>query len=603
MSIHRIDDRYRILYKIGQGGMGQVFRAEHTFTRRPVALKVIHPQFQHNRAFRERFLREIELACRVQHPHAVQILDAGELDSGTLYMAMEYLNGQTLSRVLKTFPEGFDVDAALHITRQIGRALDAIHTVGLVHRDLKPDNIMIMRRPGEPLSRCIAKILDFGIARDVDTLYSITGNILLGTPAFMSPEQTRGERLSQTSDIYNLGLLLYTMLTGRGPFSSDTPIGYVFHHNTTPPPPVSSMRAGITPNIERAIQKALSKDPGLRFATASAFIASLEPAGAGACPLSEPAEDREPVPAAGQPTESKRPARLWKNTLAFTLGGAICLVLMAFFGHGPVDLRRAIPAIEPVMDQPVLAADLALEERLSAPHLPRLSTGAIHAAQLGIGPDSQAVETSREMRQPPVPKQSARKPLRNTNTVQRRTVDRSRSTGASSRSGRPTWGAQPSAGRPRAAQQPVSEFRRPAPEKESGVDPAPTVETRHSVSDTAPKIAEPDPPAPAGRQDERGIYLVPDEMPDVAGGFNALHARIRYPAKAIDANVSGTVSVRLLIDRTGRVRESAVVKSVGFGCDEEVLRVVRGARFVPARVDGRAVDAWLTLSFRFQMDA
>ncbi|CAN0519411.1 unnamed protein product, partial [Laminaria digitata] len=270
-----VDNRYRVIARIGQGAMGKVFQAEHVYTKQPVALKIIHPQYQQDEQYRVRFLREIELACRVRHPHAVQILDAGEAESNMLYMAMEYLDGQTLSNLLKQSPQGLELDVALNIAHQIGLALGAIHGAGLVHRDLKPDNIMILS-DDDPFSKeCMVKILDFGIARDLDALNSLTGKMMIGTPKFMSPEQTRGEKLTQQSDIYNLGLILYAMLTGKEPFSSDSPVGYVFHHNMTQPAPVSSLRSDVPPHIEWAIQKALSKDPELRFETAAAFIATL----------------------------------------------------------------------------------------------------------------------------------------------------------------------------------------------------------------------------------------------------------------------------------------------------------------------------------------
>ncbi len=309
-----VDNRYRVIARIGQGAMGKVYKAEHVYTKRPIALKIIHPQFQEDEQYRVRFLREIELACRIQHPHAVQILDAGEAESRMLYMAMEYLEGQTLSNLLKQYPKGLNIEVAIRIAYQIGKALDTIHNAGLVHRDLKPDNIMVLAEPGAPLFMCNVKILDFGIARDVDGLNSITGEMMIGTPKFMSPEQTRGEKLTQQSDIYNLGLILYAMLTGKEPFKSDSPVGYVFHHNMTQPKPVSSLRADVPAHIAWAIQKALSKDPQERFESAEKFIATLTVGRT----LFGKGNDRPALPPAHDPVHHVE-GGTWKKVMGATL--------------------------------------------------------------------------------------------------------------------------------------------------------------------------------------------------------------------------------------------------------------------------------------------
>ena len=264
---------YRIVKKLGAGGMGAVFLAEQIgLGNRPVALKVLSRRLLDDPEFLLRFHDEATSTARIRHANVVTIYESGQSDDGTPYLAMEYLEGETLRQALRT-RGALPVAECAEILSQVARGLNAAHKLGIIHRDLKPDNIFLTRGDeGEP----IVKVVDFGIAKLRESATRTLTGTVLGTPAYMSCEQASGMRSDQLdgrSDIYSLGVVTYEMLTGRVPFHSDTPLGYVRKHMLEEPPPFRAVAPGLpaSPQVEATVMKALAKDREQRYPSAPDF--------------------------------------------------------------------------------------------------------------------------------------------------------------------------------------------------------------------------------------------------------------------------------------------------------------------------------------------
>jgi len=260
-------DRYTIEREIGRGGMATVFLAREVKHERPLAIKVLHPELASAIGV-ERFVREIRLAARLQHPHILPLHDSGEAD-GLLFYTMPYVDGESLRNRLAREKQ-LSLDATLRIAREVAEALSYAHSQDVVHRDIKPENIL--------LSGGVAVVSDFGIARAITAAagdkLTETG-IAVGTPAYMSPEQAAGEQVDGRSDIYSLGCVVYEMLAGHPPFLGATPQEVLARHTLDPVPPLRTARATVPKPVEQAIETALAKAPADRFATAAEFVAAL----------------------------------------------------------------------------------------------------------------------------------------------------------------------------------------------------------------------------------------------------------------------------------------------------------------------------------------
>ncbi len=261
-------DRYAIEGALGEGGMATVYRARDLKHRRPVAIKVLRPELA-AAIGPERFLREIEIAAGLQHPRILPLYDSGEAD-GLLYYVMPLVEGESLRDRLDRERQ-LPLEDALRITREVASALSYAHARGVVHRDIKPDNILLTA--GE------AVVADFGIARALDAAggarLTATG-VALGTPVYMSPEQAAGEReVDGRSDLYSLGCVLYEMVAGQPPFVGPTAESVLHQHVAAPAPRVTTIRPTATATLERVIERALAKAPADRFATASQFAEAL----------------------------------------------------------------------------------------------------------------------------------------------------------------------------------------------------------------------------------------------------------------------------------------------------------------------------------------
>lgn len=259
--------RYRILEEIGRGGMGVVYKAEDPRLERLVAVKTLPPKLLRNKEALRRFLREAKVAAKLDHPHIIPIYDVGE-DNGIYYMVMEYLEGTTLRDWMEVRPE-IDVKKSLAMFTQIAKALDYAHQRKVVHRDIKPDNIMVV-------SNEMIKVMDFGIAV-MDDRHSVTQpGAVVGTIAYISPEQAKGKQADIRSDIYSLGIVLFEFLTGQLPFHAETPSQMLAHHLSTPPPLPSSLNANVSKALDQVVLKSLEKDPDTRYQSVASLLEDLE---------------------------------------------------------------------------------------------------------------------------------------------------------------------------------------------------------------------------------------------------------------------------------------------------------------------------------------
>src|SRR5215203_708929 len=273
-----IADRYLVLEKLGEGGMGRVYLAEHVKMGRKSAVKVMNPGAVTDADAISRFNREAANASRISHQHVAQVYDFGETADGLIYLAMEYVEGEPLTDILKR-DGALPPERAGEIARQTAEGLAVAHDMGIVHRDLKPDNIMLARfRDG---SDCV-KIVDFGIAKaaNIEAQKVTRTGLVIGTPEYMSPEQIAGDPLDGRSDIYSLGLVAFNMLTGRLPFPSKTAQESVIMRLTEPPMRLGQMRPQIawTPKVQEVMDKALQRDAALRYASANEFGRALSAA-------------------------------------------------------------------------------------------------------------------------------------------------------------------------------------------------------------------------------------------------------------------------------------------------------------------------------------
>jgi eukaryotic-like serine/threonine-protein kinase len=348
-----VDGRYRILRRIGSGGMADVYCAEDTHLGRQVALKVLHRRFAQDQEFVERFRREAKAAAGLSHPNVVGVFDRGEHE-GTYYIAMEYLTGRTLKDIAAAeapLPQGQVIDFGVQILQAAGFA----HRHGVIHRDFKPHNV-IVDEVGH------AKVTDFGIARAGASEMTETGSIM-GTAHYLSPEQAQGHAVTAASDLYSIGVMLYEMLAGRLPFEGDSAVAIALKHLSEHPAPISHLRPEVHPALEAVVMAALAKDPAHRWQSAEDFAEGLEAArgqieagvnGAPGdttafAPLAVPAaaDDGAPPPLATavEPVEERR-RRRWPWFTIGLLALALLGVLIWVFASDALQTeKRDVPRV------------------------------------------------------------------------------------------------------------------------------------------------------------------------------------------------------------------------------------------------------------------
>lgn len=330
---------FRLLRRLGRGGMSEVYLAEQTLLKRHVAIKVLRPELTLDESLRQRFQKEALAVAGLNHPNIVQVYTVGEAD-GRFYIAQEYVNGQNLREYL-TRKGPPDLPVALHIMKQVAAALQAAAQAGIVHRDIKPENIMLARK-GE------VKVADFGLAKrsqQADSQQLTQLGTTMGTPLYMSPEQVSGKSVDQRSDLYSFGVTCYHMLSGQPPFRGENAISIALQHLRESAKPLEKIRPDLPPLLCRIIHKLMEKDPDRRYQSAGAVIKELKRLAQDKSHSTDqkPVEDQHPV---SEPTESQvvrltqavrnpgqfvlqlvdRPARqqIWRM-------GVTCLLIVALF--------------------------------------------------------------------------------------------------------------------------------------------------------------------------------------------------------------------------------------------------------------------------------
>jgi serine/threonine-protein kinase len=261
-----IDERYRVISRVGSGGMAEVYCAEDTQLGRRVAVKLLHERFAQDEEFVERFRREASSAASLSHANIVNVYDRGQW-GGTYYIAMEYLDGRSLDSIVRE-EAPLAPQRAIELTEQVLRAARFAHRHGVVHRDLKPHNVIIDEEGR-------VKVTDFGIARAGASEITQTGSIM-GTARYLSPEQAQGHTVSPRSDLYAIGIMLYELLTGTVPFEGDSVVAIALRHLSEPPRPPSVLVPTLSANLDAIVMRALAKRPEARFADADEFLAALE---------------------------------------------------------------------------------------------------------------------------------------------------------------------------------------------------------------------------------------------------------------------------------------------------------------------------------------
>ena len=368
-----LSDRYEIDSVLGQGGMAEVYLGRDKVLGRPVAVKVLGSQFARDRPFVVRFRREAQAAAALNHPNVVSVFDTGS-DDGTHFIVMEYVQGKTLAQVLR---EGGRIlpERAAEIAQAVAEALAFAHAAGIIHRDVKPGNIMLT--PSGDV-----KVMDFGIARATTSETLTATATVLGTATYFSPEQAQGEPVDARSDIYSLGCVLYEMLTGHPPFAGETPVSVAYKHVKEEPVPPSSLNADIPADVDAIVMKCLAKNPANRYQTARELAQDL-----GRFVNGEPVVATPVLPFEATTQAMERPTRstmvLPATTAADTsrrrrwVAVAVLLLLLAMLAVGLFFLAKALTSsgalidVKDVRGKPLNVAEAILQQQGFSPRVGR----------------------------------------------------------------------------------------------------------------------------------------------------------------------------------------------------------------------------------------
>ena len=346
----RVVAGYQIQERIGRGGMGLVYRAEHINLRRRAAIKIIAPELAESSGFRERFNREARIAAALQHPNIVTVYDAGEED-GLLYLAMQYIEGSDLASVLRTQGR-LRPYRAIDVCRQVASALDAAHAMGLIHRDVKPANVLIEGRT--------AFLTDFGLTKRLDGTHAQITRVgdVVGTIHYVAPEQIEGRTVSARSDVYSLGCLLYHCLSGQVPFARETDVAVIYAHLSEEPAKLADVRPDLPEGLDAVVAKAMDKSPDRRFPSCGDMISAARAVLDAAGPLGDTTPPRHStgLGAIAAPTPEVRDAAAAARRPRVLLGG--------LDDHTSAVARVALGGHVDVLEAPADATvDRAREER------------------------------------------------------------------------------------------------------------------------------------------------------------------------------------------------------------------------------------------------
>lgn len=379
---------YRVVAQLGQGGMATVFKAYHPGLDRYVALKVMHAAFKQDETFIQRFNREARIVARLEHPNIVPVFDYSE-HRGHTYLVMRFVEGETLKARLKRGP--LQTDQIIQVASQVGAALGYAHKEGILHRDIKPSNVLVTGDPADPDALGDIYLTDFGLARIAEAGEStLSRDMMMGTPQYISPEQAKGTRdLDAGTDIYSMGVLLFEMVTGRVPFSADTPYSIIHDHIFTPLPLPTTINPDISKEVERVLLKALAKERADRYSDVDSFVTAFSEAHqldeivpadhVAAVPVQAPSAiaaakpTPDPAPPTGDTPHAKaKPTKKRKRVWLFAAAGALALLcLCSLVLLGPVrenaqknataTAQAAVP-LPPPVKEPALAQEIAVAE-------------------------------------------------------------------------------------------------------------------------------------------------------------------------------------------------------------------------------------------------
>ncbi|MGA9119412.1 MAG: serine/threonine-protein kinase, partial [Bacteroidota bacterium] len=300
---------YRVLKKLGEGGMGVVYKAQDTKLDRLVALKFLLPSVTSDHAAKQRFVQEAKAASTLQHPNVCVVYDIDETPDAQTFISMEYLESETLEEIIRR--GALKIELALDLSIQIAQGLAEAHHHGIVHRDIKPANVLLTKRG-------VAKIVDFGLAKLATQTALTRPGSAMGTVAYMSPEQATGSPVDERTDIWSLGVVLYEMITGRRPFAGEYDNAVLYSVLNVQPEPISALRTGVPTDLDRIVRRCLAKDPRERYQHVDELLADLHACSKGTTPL--PAKTSPP----GTPGRG-RIARF-----ALVGAGAIVLGILAY---------------------------------------------------------------------------------------------------------------------------------------------------------------------------------------------------------------------------------------------------------------------------------
>lgn len=368
MTNKLIGERYELLEVLGEGGFATTYRAWDSRLERAVAIKILRHHYATDKQFVDRFVREARAAASVSHPNVVRLYDFGQ-DSETVFIAMQYVQGETLRELLRRHPAGLNESEAIRLAAPVVRGLAAIHAVGIVHRDIKPDNVLLAH-DGEVL------ITDFGIALIADSGRMTRTDTTYGTAAYMAPEQARGDVPGPATDVYSAGVMLFELLTGRLPFDAVNPVAMMMAHQEQTPPPVSQFAPGgrVSPPVQAAVHRALAKQPHARFQSGADFLAALT----SPLPTTRPTERLDaatlPLPALPRPRSQPAPSSPKRVRRSSAAGWVFAVLLLA--GAAAAIAAYAAGLFDDSLDptQPAIVAPTSTVEVIEAPTIASIET-------------------------------------------------------------------------------------------------------------------------------------------------------------------------------------------------------------------------------------
>jgi serine/threonine-protein kinase len=351
--------RYEVRAELGRGGMATVYRAWDPSFEREVAIKMLPRELLHDPQFRDRFRREIKTIASLEHPAIVPVYDVGEED-GVPYFVMRYMPGGSLTQWIEKGK--FSIEDAARIIERLSSALAYAHRHGLIHRDLKPDNILFDNN-GDPF------ISDFGVAKITDSSTNMTGSGIIGTPAYMSPEQASGDPVDARSDIYGLGVIIFQMLSGHQPYEATTPMGVAVKHITDPVPDILAANPELPPETDKIIKTAMAKDREQRYPTATELSRALHDAAFGTVAQGPSATVASGTAVASAKATGAAPARSGGRGI---LIGVVVLLLLLVVGGGAFLMRNQLfaPAAAPTVIATTVAAQSSVAQASPAPAQP-----------------------------------------------------------------------------------------------------------------------------------------------------------------------------------------------------------------------------------------